>query len=473
MTFRITVLSLGLLVATSAAGAQPPAAPTVGQLEERLRVLEQRLGVQAGTDADTPSLAALDQRLKVIERQLELQAEDNANKAATASTLTVSGAKGVSFKSPASEGVEVKLRGLVQADARAWIGDDALPQNDGFLLRRVQPILEGTYGKLVAFRLMPEFAGDSATIADAYLDLKFDPRATVRAGKFKTPIGLERLQSSGATTFMELGLPSELAPNRDLGVQLQGEFKNGLTYAVGAFNGAPDGRDAPTSANPDNHVEYAGRVFWEPFRDAANAASGLGFGIAASTGEVTGTGSNALPRYRTPGQVQFFGYRTTVLADGERRRWSPQAYWYDGPFGLLGEYIESSQEVRVGATSARLDNRAWQLAASWVLTGEDASYRGVTKPSHPFNVGGAGFGALELAARIGALEIDDDAFPLFADAAVSARRTRAWTVGLNWYLTQNLKLVADYSQADFDGGASAGRDRESEKTFFTRAQVSF
>ncbi|MGY3266559.1 OprO/OprP family phosphate-selective porin [Lysobacter sp. HA35] len=472
MSPRPTLLALALLAATGAAHAQA-APPTVEQLSERLRVLEQRLGVPAEADASGPSVADLDQRLKVIERQLELQVEDNANKAATASTLTVSAAKGVSFKSPASEGVEVKLRGLVQADGRAWIDDRALPQNDTFLLRRVQPILEGSFGKLVGFRLMPEFAGDSATIADAYVDLKFDPRATVRAGKFKTPIGLERLQSSGATTFMELGLPSELAPNRDYGVQLQGEFGNGLTYAAGAFNGAPDGRDAPMSSNPDTHLEYAARVFWEPFRDDASAASGLGFGIAASTGDVTGTGANALPRYRTPGQVQFFGYRAAVLANGERRRWSPQAYWYVGPFGVLGEYIESKQDVRVGATAASLDNRAWQLAASWVLTGEDASYRGVTRPNHPFNVGGAGFGAVELAARIGALEIDDDAFPLFADSAASARRTRAWTVGVNWYLTQNLKLVANYSQADFVGGAIAGADRESEKTFFTRAQVSF
>ncbi|HEY4560729.1 MAG TPA: porin, partial [Lysobacter sp.] len=157
-------------------------------------------------------------------------------------------------------------------------------------------------------------------------------------------------------------------------------------------------------------------------------------------------------------------------ADGERRRWSPQAYWYHGPFGLLGEYIESSQDVRVGATATRIDNRAWQLAATWILTGEAASYRGGVKPDRPFT--GDGFGAFELAARVGALTVDDEAFPLFADPASAARRVRAWTIGLNWYLTQNLKLMTNYSEADFDGGAAAG-DRETEKTLFTRAQVAF
>ena len=50
-----------------------------------------------------------------------------------------------------------------------------------------------------------------------------------------------------------------------------------------------------------------------------------------------------------------------------------------------------------------------------MLTGEDASYRGVVKPSEPFSPGKGGWGAWELVGRYGELEIDDDAFPLFAD----------------------------------------------------------
>ncbi len=71
------------------------------------------------------------------------------------------------------------------------------------------------------------------------------------------------------------------------------------------------------------------------------------------------------------------------------------------------------------------------------------------------------------------LEVDDAAFPLFASADASARRAAAWTLGVNWYLTSNLKLVLDYTQARFDGGAAAGADREDEKTVFSRLQVSF
>ncbi|MBW8811199.1 MAG: porin, partial [Lysobacter sp.] len=284
---------------------------------------------------------------------------------------------------------------------------------------------------------------------------------------------LERLQSSGSTGLIELGLASELTPNRDLGVQLQGELAGAtVSYALGVFNGAVDGRDSPT-VNPDNEFELAGRVFVEPWKNASNTLSGLGFGVAASSGDRRGNGNNFLPRYRTPGQTQFFNYRSAVLADGAQTRWSPQAFYYRNGLSLLGEYVSSSQDVRVGAFADELEHTAWQLTAGYVLTGEDAGYKGVARPNQPFTLGAAGWGAFELVARYGRLEIDDDAFPRYADRNAVAAAARSWGLGLNWYLTGNLKLVANYTQTQFDGGAAAGRDREDEKAFFTRAQLAF
>ena len=39
-------------------------------------------------------------------------------------------------------------------------------------------------------------------------------------------------------------------------------------------------------------------------------------------------------------------------------------------------------------------------------------------------------------------------------------------------VSSNLKLVFNHTHASFDGGAPGGRDREDEKTFFSRLQVS-
>lgn len=463
----LAVSALALALAATIAPAHA-ADPTNAELLARIAALEQRIAVLEGTGTASTDV---DQRLRVVERNQELQAEADAAKAASTPVVSL-GDKGLSVKS-ADNAFEVKFRGLIQGDGRMWFGDENAPQNDTFLLRRVEPTIEGTWGSLVGFRLNAQFAGDSATINDAYVDLKFDPRAALRIGKTKAPVGLERLQSSASTGEIELGFPSELAPGRDIGVQLQGDFKSGASYQLGVYNGAPDGRDGATT-NPDNDFELAGRLFFEPWKYDANALSGLGFGLAASHGEKHGTGNNFLPRYRTPGQVQVFSYLGDVFADGGQTRISPQAYYYRGRFGLLGEYIVSKQEVAAPARSVEdtLSNRAWQLLGGVVLTGEDASYKGVVKPDHPFTLDGPGWGAFELVARYGRLAIDDDAFPLFADPAKSVSAESGWTLGLNWYLTSNFKLVANYSQTSFDAVLGAA-PREDEKAFFTRAQFSF
>ena len=464
---RLIALAISLALAPSLARAGEPADAA---LLARIAALEQRLGIAPG---ESIGAASLDQRLRIIERKLELQDEVAQAKAASAPVLVAS-EKGVSVKS-ADGAVEVKLRGLMQTDARSFISGSS--QNDGFLLRRLEPSIEGSWGTRVAFRISPQLAGDSVTLNEAYVDLKFDPRATVRIGKAKPPFGLERLQSSASTMQVELGLPSELAPGRDIGLQLQGSVLGVLDYGIGAFNGAVDGRDALTG-NPDGEFEYAGRLFWEQFKRGRNEWGSLGLGVAATVGNTHGSGSNFLPRYRSPGQEQFFAYGSNVVADGQRRRKSVQGYWYRGALGLLGEWVSSAQTVRVasGADAGErltLDHRAWQVAAGWVLTGEDAGYRGVMTPASPFAIGQPGWGALEATVRYGRLQIDEAAFPYFANAATSAQVARSWGVALNWYMTRNVKLMTNYVMTKFDGGAAAGGSRPQERVLFTRAQLSF
>jgi phosphate-selective porin OprO/OprP len=475
MSHPRSILAAALLAALPSAAFAADAtvdAATLQALIERLDRLEARLGAAppAAPAADADAVAALTQRLAILERKLELADEAAAAKAPTTPVVAVN-EKGLSAKTP-DGAFEIKLRGNVQVDQRAFFGDDG-PANDTFLARRIEPILEGSLGPLIGFRLKADFAGDAPSLAEAYADLRFDPAYTLRVGKFKSPVGLERLQSSSSLAMIERSFPTEIAPNQDIGVQLQGELADAtVSYAVGVFNGTADGRDSPTT-DADDNVEYAGRIFFEPWKNDANALSGLGFGLGASAGDKEGSGNNFLPRYRTPGQQAFFQYRSAVVADGRHVRWSPQAYFYRNQFGVLGEYIRSAQEVVVGGTRETLDNDAWQLTASWVLSGEDAGYRGVAKPAHPFALDGDGWGAFELVGRVGELDIDDDAFPLFADASSAASRARMWGVGLNWYLNTNLKLVFNHTHTSFDGGATASGDRPEEDTFFSRVQVAY
>ncbi len=223
------------------------------------------------------------------------------------------------------------------------------------------------------------------------------------------------MQSASDIVFAERAFPSGLAPNRDVGLQLSGEVSKGLfAWQAGVFNGVPD------LGNGDNDVtdakDFVGRVFFQPF--TAGPLTGLGVGVGGSTGLERGTtAAPALASYRTPGQQTFFRYAssttapaTTAYADGRRSRLYPQAYFYTGPLGLIGEYAESWQTVTRSGTTAKLKHTAWQTTGSIFLTGEKNSFKSAT-PTKPFDPKAGTFGAVELAAQYSELSLDDATFP--------------------------------------------------------------
>jgi phosphate-selective porin OprO/OprP len=164
-----------------------------------------------------------------------------------------------------------------------------------------------------------------------------------------------------------------------------------------------------------------------------------------------------------------------VVADGQQWRITPQGWYYWGPFGLFGEYVVSSQEVlrTAGGATGKLANQAWQVSASWFLTGEKNSWKPVT-PKKPLNFSGdGGWGAVELAARVQGLMIDDDAFPVFATPDVSINSAFAWSVGVNWILNRNIKLSLDYEHTDFEGGNQNPNTAQAEQVVFAQVQFSF
>lgn len=191
-------------------------------------------------------------------------------------------------------------------------------------------------------------------------------------------------------------------------------------------------------------------------------------------------------------------------------RLSPQASYYNGPFGLISEYARVKQDVSLtggGSPSAggagsnttftpgtkkSLNHDAWQLAVSYLLTGEDASFKGV-KPKTDFDLDKGGWGAWELVARYSEINLDEDSFKnpagnaftgAYADLSTSAKSAKTWTTGVNWHLNSNAKIALNYSQTSFDGGAGVGvsavnaagtniRDRNDEKALLARFQVAF
>jgi len=415
--------------------------------------------------------------VRILERKDELEKDEAAEKSKSSPRISID-AGGFSASS-ADTNFVLKLRGGFQTDARFYPGDET-PAKDTFLFRRVRPIVEGTVYEKFDYRLMLDFASgvssstlNNGNLVDAYVNYRILPELQLQAGKFKEPVGLERLQSWQNLLFAERGLPTQLVPNRDVGSGL-------FQYAAGVFNGTEDG--GSSDFDTDSDKDAAARLLAHPFKTTGlGALEGLGLGVSGTWGQHQG----ALRNYSTPGQQQIFTYvtgpgtnaaRPNVTADGTLWRVSPQAYYYWGPFGLFGEYVVASHDLRRDAGGRPLrrtvQNTAWQVAASWLLTGEQNSFRPVA-PRSNLDPSKGGWGSLELAARVGELDLDDDLFPLYANPATSASGLFSWGVGLNWKLHRNIKLSLDYERTRLDAAKGAKLPFEEESVIFSRVQFAF
>jgi phosphate-selective porin OprO and OprP len=361
----------------------------------------------------------------------------------------------------------LKIGADLQVDSRTFNGGGSSSLTDQFLLRRVRPTFSGTVYRYVDYYLRPDFGQGTTIIYDAYVQLNYFPRAQLRVGKFKPPVGLERLQSDDDTNFVERGLPTLLVPSRDIGFQLSGDIvKRRIGYQAGVFNGVPD--NGLSDASPSNHRDYAGRIFMTPFQSGGESPlSGLGFGVGASGGSVDNV---ALPGYKTVGQNTFMNFATGVTAAGHRTRLAPQAYYYVGPLGVFAEYGLTEEGLQKGAVRRDVAFRAWQVQATYILTGEKKGFTAPT-PRRSFDPLNHGWGALEVAVRVGDFRAEPGLFNYgFADPAKSPRQAHEWVGGLNWYLNRLVRLSLDYGNTNFGGGAAAG-NRPPEHVVLARFQI--
>ena len=364
----------------------------------------------------------------------------------------------------------LKIGGVTQFDGRFFVPRDSDPKVDQFGFRSIRPDFQGTVYEHYDFRLFPDFAGGKLVVQDAYADVHYGEAVKVRVGKFKVPFGLERLQSESDTSFVERGMPTQLAPNRDLGLQVFGTIGI-VEYQVGIFNGVADGQSGDGDVSTGK--EGAARLFVHPL-------AGLGLGGAVTYGDTRGTlAATDLPIFKTQGQTTFFQYKVgttlmdTPIADGRHWRASAQGDYYRGPIGLLAEYVHSAEHVSLAQTHAIVAADAWQGLAQWVITGDDASFKSVT-PKYAFDPTKGHYGAVDVVARVGELRFtDSDVFDKgLADPTKSAQRVWNVGAGVDWFPNRTFRFVLDYDRSWFKLGTKGG-DRPTETSIVGRVQTLF
>ena len=384
----------------------------------------------------------------------------------------------------------LRLPLLLQTDLRTFPGgqNGANPgvNPSTFIIERARTMVHFRLWRYFRGYMTPDFGNGFTNnpnvqgrvqVPDAFGEWDYFSLFRIRMGKFKSPIGLEMLQAPQNLSFMERSLTRNLLPNRDLGAMVWGVYERGLfEYQLGVFNGVPNANFYQESAATGSAKTLEARIFSRPFvASTTSIFRGLGYGVGMSVGSVKQGTSGQDPMQTETFSYTFFQYNSNVTGDGQRIRISPQVAWYVGRLGVLGQYVRSTQQLRLvtGGPSVRTTHESWSAQASWFLTDDTATF-GHVQPRYPVEPSKGHWGAWEIAVRYAQLNIDPETFAYnLADPTINVLRAKSSTVGLNWYLNTNVRLAANFVHTDFTGATRAYRAASHEDGLMFRMQMTF
>lgn len=439
------------------------------------------------TLAALPAAAGAATMDELMTRVKELEAQvKELTKAATDAAKAAAEAKSAAEKNPSSDvkvkwkgapeissadgDWSIKVRGRVQADA-GWVSDasdatlggapggaDFASQN-GSELRRARLGVEGKVFKDFKYKFEIDFADNDVVVTDAFLRTEFAPLA-VTVGQFHEPISMEEKTSSVNLNFIERAAFTDAWDfKRRLGVGADAKF-GAFTLETGVYS-------APIDAdNAEDGYTYGARLFAAPILD-----ENKGVHVGASILRRNNDKATLTQRYRQRPQIHTTNQRFidtgTLAADGDTV-YGGELAGYIGPFNASAEISALKADM---IAPAAIDPKFWGgfVDVGFFLTGETRAYKDGkwdrVKPNSPLGAGG--FGAVQLAARIDYLDLED------AAASVFGGKQTAYLLGLNWHPNDYVRFMANYGIVNVENGPNY-RDASGDNTinvFGLRGQI--
>ncbi|MEM7408664.1 MAG: porin [Myxococcota bacterium] len=337
--------------------------------------------------------------------------------------------------------LRVRLGGRFHLDAAIFDDDRTRLKND-LDVRRGRLQLRVRYGDDWRLRVDREFADESGSDSRGWRNvwLRWTPlrKVQLQVGNFIAPLGLESLGSSNTISFLERALPSVLAPGFQTGAMLAARGRLGDTrrrhhWTFAVFGGIEPFGVEENDTKRSEHVSFASRLTYAPWAENRRV---LHLGAAVEYRD-----NDHRSRYRVRTRPESF-LAEPLLSTGRLREvdevttFGAEAGGIYGPFSLQGEYLQSWLS-RPSRSRSRPDPtfHGWYVQGSWVVTGESKRYsrsRGVFGGVRPK----ARWGAVELAVRVSALDLNDE--------TVRGGSATDITLGANWYLRENVRLMFNY-----------------------------
>ncbi len=346
---------------------------------------------------------------------------------------------------------------------------DAQLNNSEFYIRRARLIMRGVLHGDWGYYFEAGFEGSSAKLKKWYGEYIKYALLRGRLGQFVVPFSREAVISNRWTYVIESSLgTSNLAPFEDIGAMLFGTlYGKKIEYAVGLFNGT-----GQNVVDNNNGKMVGTRITFSPWSDdVSSAVRGLTVGGSLTRGSVSGSLSTIT--YVTAAQTTFTSFTSAATQNSYLTRYDIEAQYLNNSFKIAGEYFLAwRQGVTIGAGNADVTNRAWYLAANYLLTGEKQVADTGIVPLKPFDEPG-GTGAWELAARAEAFTTNSSAFS--NGFCTGTPGIAAYTIGTAWWPNRHIRAMGNMIYNKFSGPlvSSAGTAYHHETAVILQVLIDF
>ena len=482
--FKYKVLTIMVALACSVSAEAESADPSE-QLKKLQQMVEQLQQQRAEQDKQ---MELLTKALVGVENQLSQSKIVKAEEKGTSKGVPVLAnfKDGVSFED-GSGNWKLAINGRLQADYRKFSPDEDAA--DTFSLRRARLGGTFTFYKDYAARVEGEYSSGSTTLTYGYIDVNKFQSAKFRLGQFKPFYGLERAMSTNFTDFQERSMADVLLGSTyDRGIMVYGSPTAGFNYSVAYVNGTgtvdennvkSDGKDITARAtlnlaemmNCRDSVVHIGGFYADGNEGSRRLANFIPTGQTEGRGAQffqTNCGANANGTVNAAATTACGGLLANGFKDNvNRTRAGFETALAYGSAKLQGEYINTSFD----GTGYSRDIDAWYASAMWNVTGEsfaDMYKEGVfgrLKPKNNYASGGNGWGALQVGLRYSNFDASD--FRKTGNAAgtgillntptattegllVATNQADAWTLGLNWIVNPNVRVVTNLIRTNYD-----------------------
>ena len=343
--------------------------------------------------------------------------------------------------------------------------------SDGMNFRRARFGVDGVFASNWNYRLLFEFAGSGtegpARINDAWIGYTGLAPFTFQLGAFATPSNMDDGTTPDDQVFVERASAAELsralagADGRlGFGVKAGGKrWMSTLNFTTRTVN------DAEVFDNQFAAVARGGGLI--ATSDDYNVHLGAS---ATRVFSMADQGSAAMPRhplrFRDRPEVRLDSVR--LIDTGPLDAAHANAYGVEFGANYKNFYVQGENfwfDVdRRGTALEDPSFGGFYLMGSWMITGESRRYNATTgsfqnpRPKSPFAHDG-GWGAFEVAARFSQTDLNFDEGAVGTAPVASAVRggeQDVMSLGLNWYLNSNIKLLFNYLMIDVDRLNPAG-----------------